>query len=107
MNIRLFALLLGVLGLAAATVKVFEETVQAGVQPHTSYYANGQKKESTRFWEGHRHGHTVRWYPDGSLKAEGSFVQGRMDGEWTWMTPEGELDEARSGTYEDGQRVSS
>ena len=106
MTIRLFTLLLGVLGLAAATAKVFEETAQSDVPPHTSYYTNGQKKESTRFSRGHRHGHTVRWYPDGSLKAEGSFFEGRMEGEWTWMTPEGQLDEARSGTYEDGQRIS-
>jgi antitoxin component YwqK of YwqJK toxin-antitoxin module len=105
MTIRIFTFLLGFLGLAAVTSKVLEGTLHAD-QAHTSYYSNGQAKESTHFTEGMRNGLTIRWYADGTLKAEGEFEGGRMTGEWTWKTPEGEIDSARSGLYEDGIRVS-
>ena len=104
MTLRIFAFLLGILGLAAATAKIFEGTAHAEVA-HTSYYANGQAKESTHFVEGKRHGRTIRWYADGTLKAEGDFSDDRMVGQWIWHTPGGEIDAARSGVYEDGQLI--
>jgi hypothetical protein len=105
MTLRIFSFLLGLLGLAAATAKVFEQPAYAS-QAHVSYYGDGHLKERTHFLEGQRHGHTLRWHADGTLKAEGDFEHGKMQGQWTWRTPAGELDEVRSGVYEDGVRIS-
>jgi len=104
MPIRILIILLGLVGLVAATGKIFESQT-AAARAHTSYYANGQKKEQTQFVAGRRQGHTLRWYPDGTLKAEGDFRAGKMEGDWSWHTPQGQTDEGRSGHYERGLRL--
>lgn len=42
---------------------------------------------------------------DGRPSAQGSFEEGRRVGEWTFWLPSGDVDEERSGRYEDGERV--
>jgi len=104
MSIRLFSLLLGILGLVAAFGAAAERSALAEGS-RLSRYGNGQPKERTHFVDDLRHGPTMRWYRDGSLKAEGRYEHGKMVGEWSIYTPGGELDLEISGVYENGGRV--
>jgi antitoxin component YwqK of YwqJK toxin-antitoxin module len=103
--LRLITLTLGLIGLAAALGLAFDRAALAD-DAHLSHYGNGQEKERTHFVKGRRHGNTTRWYPDGTLRAEGRFEEGKMVGQWIWNTPDGSPDPERSGTYELGKRVS-
>ncbi|MFT7668143.1 MAG: antitoxin component YwqK of YwqJK toxin-antitoxin module [Planctomycetota bacterium] len=103
MPIRIFTLILGVIGLIAAGTS-FSEGVLAN-DARVSHYGNGQAKESTFFIDGLREGPTTRWYSDGTLRAVGSFDSGKMVGEWTWNTPDGQRDQDRSGVYQNGVRI--
>jgi hypothetical protein len=60
----------------------------------TGAYEQGQKTGPWRLW-----------YPDGGRLAEGAFLEGRLHGDWTVWTASGEVDDARSGRYERGERV--
>jgi len=94
MNPRLITLVLGVVGLVASLDVLAGSRVEED-QVLTSYYSNGQAKETARF--------EAR---DGTLRAEGVFEDGKMVGDWTWLTPAGERDLERSGRYLAGRRVS-
>jgi antitoxin component YwqK of YwqJK toxin-antitoxin module len=106
MSLRIVIITLGVVGLVASlgVLSGAAGVGDGGIQ--SSYYANGQAKETARFDEGIRNGECTRWYRDGTLKAEGEFENGRMIGNWIWMTPEGTSDPERSGTYDNGRRIS-
>jgi len=103
MKIQLVSLILGFVGLAGATGLLIGDDVYAETL-RTSYFGNGQAKESVAFEDSQRHGPCKRWYQDGSLRAEGEFEHGKMVGEWTWLAPDGTRDSERSGIYEAGQR---
>lgn len=105
MNLRLITLVLGVVGLVAS-LDVLAGSSGEQDQVLTSYYSNGQAKETARFEAGIRDGECRRWYRDGTLRAEGLFEDGKMVGDWTWLSPAGERDLARSGRYLAGRRVS-
>lgn len=107
MSIRLIAVALGIVGLIGSVGILANASHSSEFETHTSFYTNGQAKETAEFTEGIRNGHCTRFYEDGSLKAEGDFAGGRMTGDWVWKTPGGELDLSRSGTYEKGRRISS
>ena len=95
---------LGLIGLAAGTGMLFGDAGDgAGVR--ISRHGNGAPKESTCFVDGLRDGPTLRWYADGQLRAEGLFERGEMVGEWIWYGPDGEVDLARSGLYQDGELI--
>ena len=106
MSIRLITITIGVIGLVASLGVLAGAGGDGDDAVHTSYYSNGQPKETARFVAGIRDGECTRWYEDGTLKAEGVFEQGKMVGDWVWMTPEGEPDARRSGIYEAGRRRS-
>lgn len=105
MKLNVLFALLGLIGLTAAIANCFESDSALARESRTSCYGNGQAKERTQFVGGKRHGDTTRWYPDGSLRAEGRFEHGKMVGSWTWNTPEGQVDTERSGVYEQGELV--
>jgi len=92
---------LGLVGLAAATGTLLGDAGDDG-GVRISRHGNGAPKESTCFVDGLRDGPTTRWYADGQLRAEGLFEHGEMVGEWIWYRPDGEVDLARSGLYQDG-----
>jgi antitoxin component YwqK of YwqJK toxin-antitoxin module len=104
MKIQLMIVTLGLAGLGG-TLGLFSTDVHAA-STHTSRHGNGQVKESTYFVGGERHGQTLRYYRDGTLRAEGEHENGKMVGHWLWQLPDGSRDDERSGTYEDGRRIS-
>jgi hypothetical protein len=104
MSLRWITLVCGGLGLAAAAGLLGSHAEGAG-GARLSRHANGAPRESTTFVEGLRHGPTRRWYDDGTLRAEGEFVNGRMEGDWRWYLPDGTPDGERTGRYEAGRLV--
>ena len=105
MSIKILALLMGLLGLTAATGVVFERDAMAR-EAHVSHYGDGTKRESTYFEAGKRNGPTQRWYPDGTLKSEGLYAGGLREGEWLCQNPDGSLDTDHSGFYANGKLIS-
>jgi antitoxin component YwqK of YwqJK toxin-antitoxin module len=103
MNLKTIALILGLCGLVAGSSQL---SAGSSGEVQTSYYANGNRKESVPLREDERHGLCRRWYRDGSLRAEGEFELGRMVGEWTFWGEDGEVDRERSGFYVDGRKRS-
>ncbi len=100
MKLMPLSLILGALGLLAGTSEFLADDGDALQQ---SYYANGNTKESAAYVEFRRHGPCRRWYEDGTLRAEGEYDHGKLVGEWTWWSPDGDLDEERSGFYVAGR----
>jgi hypothetical protein len=45
------------------------------------------------------------WYPDGQLRAAGSFNEGKLSGEWRFWLPDGQPDTKWSGFYRSGELV--
>jgi hypothetical protein len=104
MNLRWISLAFGAIGLDAAAGLLGAGELH-GAKERVSRHPGGAPRERTTFLDGERHGRTTRWYADGTLRAEGEFVRGRMEGEWRWYHPDGSPDPDRSGRYEDGRRV--
>lgn len=102
MNAKLLFLAVGLIGLVPLARTLTARTPEAV----ETYYADGTVKTRTEVREGRPHGRCVRYYADGSTMAEGSVEDGEEHGAWTFYAPGGEIDEARSGLYEDGRRVS-
>jgi antitoxin component YwqK of YwqJK toxin-antitoxin module len=97
----------GALGLTATAATLLHRTEAAEDLAQTTYYASGQVQ--TRFEVGERgekHGRFERFYADGTAQSQGAYLDGRMDGDWTFWNADGSVDEARSGSYVDGQRAS-
>ena len=106
MSIRLITITLGVVGLVASLGVLAGAGGDGNGEIRTSYHSNGQAKETAHFVGVTRDGECTRWYDDGTLRAEGVFEEGKMVGDWVWMTPDGERDAKRSGVYEQGRRTS-
>jgi hypothetical protein len=52
-----------------------------------------------------REGPSVSWSRDGQKIEEGSYHNGKRDGEWTFWNEDGSIDPVRSGIYENDVRV--
>jgi antitoxin component YwqK of YwqJK toxin-antitoxin module len=100
-----FALALAGVALRAGS-ELLDGSPPEGADEHTSYYAEDVREEWAQYLDGRRHGACKRWYRDGTLRAEGRYEHGRMEGAWTWYRQDGSVDPERSGTYRDGRRVS-
>lgn len=103
MSLKTLALILGLAGLVAGSSQLF---AGGSEEVRTSYFANGNPKESVPMQEHERHGLCRRWYRDGTLRAEGEYELGVMVGEWAFWDEDGELDTERSGYYVAGRRRS-
>ena len=105
MKLPIVILLAGAAGLTVS-VRAFQNAQAAeDVRKHTTYYANGQVETECDIRGERRDGTCKRYYADGSPLAEGAYVEGKMDGEWTFWRPDGSVDPERSGRYEAGVRV--
>ena len=100
-------LLIGLACVAGLTVSV--RAIQAShaddVRSQATYYANGQVEMECETRDGKREGACRRYYPSGAKQSEGAYVEGRMEGPWTYWLEDGTVDPARSGTYAAGGRV--
>jgi hypothetical protein len=47
----------------------------------------------------------THWYTEGRPQSEGCYQDGRRQGHWTFWTPDGAVDPARTGQYVDGERT--
>jgi hypothetical protein len=93
---------------AGLTVSV--RAIQAGhaasdSRSQATYYANGQVEVECETRAGKREGACRRFYPDGAKQAEGAYVDGKMEGPWTFWLADGSVDATRSGNYAAGGRV--
>ena len=101
-------LLIGLACVAGLTVSV--RAIQASreadpARSQATYYANGQVEMECETHAGKREGACRRFYPSGAKQAEGEYVEGKMEGPWTFWLEDGTVDTARSGTYAAGGRV--
>ena len=53
-------------------------------------FANGIKTQEDVYRNGRKNGKSVSYYTDGSLKAEGTYVDNVRDNEWNWYYPASE-----------------
>jgi uncharacterized protein len=65
-------------------------------------YDFGQYKETGTYRGGMRNGRWNSYYPDGSMRFEGEFIDDNMNGKVTWYWPGGKIRE--TGTYVNGSR---
>lgn len=66
-----------------------------------SFYLNGFKKEETKYRRGKKHGESTKWWANGSIKSEGVYKDGKLDGlivERSWRG-------IQKSTYRDGALV--
>jgi hypothetical protein len=100
-KIATLLLVVGILGLAPFLVRL----AHAGGPPPAveTYWSTGALKARIETEDGTPHGACVRFYADGAKEAEGRFADGELEGPWTFWTPDGRIDPARSGTYRVGR----
>jgi antitoxin component YwqK of YwqJK toxin-antitoxin module len=104
MKIPALILLAGLAGLTVS-VRALQGTRDATEsQTQTTYFANGQVETECETLDGRRDGLCRRFYADGRKMAEGSYVAGKMEGQWTFWLEDGTVDGARSGRFESGER---
>jgi antitoxin component YwqK of YwqJK toxin-antitoxin module len=72
----------------------------------TQWYPGGGKKAEWTAKGGEPEGPMQYWFPDGRPQMVGEMRAGKREGRWTFYDIDGSVDEARSGVYEDGVRVS-
>ncbi len=68
--------------------------------------ADGRVIATENYVDGVLEGLSESWYPDGKRRSSVPMQAGKVHGRAQYWLPSGELDSARSGTYEDGERVS-
>lgn len=77
------------------------------VHQATVLYPEGQRKTQYEYFVEDqrqiRQGTYREWYENGRLKAEGTYVEGRRDGQWTFFHATGS--KRSRGQFDDGRRV--
>ena len=72
---------------------------------HTAWFEKDRPRERVTYQDGLRHGPAFGWYPDGSRRSEGQYVQGRKSGRWVYWREDGSIDKELTGLYEGWQKV--
>ena len=67
------------------------------------YYANGQPKSESAFYDGQKHGLETTWYLSGNIHREVAYHYGERHGQWMSWSRDEELLVAY--TYERGNRI--
>ena len=93
--------ILGVVGACALAIPLFAANSSASMR--TSEYSDGTPRERVAWEDGVREGLCVRWNRDGSVRASGQYLDGKMSGEWEFYLSNGELDSSESGSYDNGR----
>ncbi|MCS6824503.1 MAG: hypothetical protein NZ529_09420, partial [Cytophagaceae bacterium] len=68
-----------------------------------SFHPNGKVKYERTFKNNYEHGPAKHYYEDGTLKCEGQFVSGRMNGTWKYYNEKGKLTHKQ--TYRNGELI--
>jgi antitoxin component YwqK of YwqJK toxin-antitoxin module len=69
------------------------------------WYPGASKKSEIVYENGVQNGRVAYYFPDGKMQMQGSMLQGKRDGAWTYNKPDGTRDPERSGTYKDDQKI--
>jgi hypothetical protein len=102
-----FAILLFVLGaLGWGATRVIGRSEVGSDKAQTTYYASGQMEARFEYADGRRQGPAERWHPNGTRMAEGRYEDGHMEGAWRFWNADGTSDNARTGIYHGGERIS-
>ena len=82
-------------------------TLKDGKQegPWVEYYDNGQLKGKATFKDGKPDGPVVIYRRNGLLLLRGTFKDGKREGSWVRYKRDGSVDEARTETYRNGEKV--
>lgn len=81
-------------------------TAEAADDVQTTYYPNGQMQSRSTRVEGAREGPAGEWYANGQERCTGEYRNGVREGAWVFFNADGSIDQARTGNYLQGQRVS-
>jgi antitoxin component YwqK of YwqJK toxin-antitoxin module len=57
------------------------------------------------YLDGQRNGAHRAWHSNGQLESQGNYVLNQREGEWTYWTEDGRIDEKASGPYKEDKRV--
>ena len=98
-HLILFAI--GIVGLVAAVPALHGGPKQA--EARGEYFASGQIQSECPTHEGVRDGECKRYWPNGKLQAQGQYLDGSMNGSWSFWNEDGTPDTARTGNYADGK----
>lgn len=72
---------------------------------HATFFEDGSPRSRATLSQGRLHGAARTWHRGHRPASEGEYVHGERQGPWRFRHPDGRLDEARSGYYENGVRV--
>ena len=91
----------------AEGILVFEGQYAAGtpVGVQRRFFDGGGPEAEETYVDGVLEGPLTTWHPTGGKASEGEMVAGKREGMWTQWDRSGEVLEAWSGLYRDGQRV--
>ncbi len=91
----------------AQEILVFEGDFALGkaIGTHRSYYDGGGPKSEQVYVDGVLEGPKTTWHPNGVKASEGRMKADARHGEWTLWDAEGDVLEAWSGRYENGEKV--
>ena len=68
------------------------------------FFDTGQKKYECQYSSGKRNGIYRQWHKNGQKCVDTTVVNGKLTGEVTFWTPDGTVDDKRSGTYVNGKK---
>ncbi len=73
--------------------------------PFHTYHSNGARRANGAYSAGLRSGPWTSWYEDGAAEARGAYLFGEREGVWIQRAPNGSIDRAKTGVYENGERI--
>jgi len=62
----------------------------------SDWYASGQDRVHTEWWEGAKHGKFTLWYENGQVRSQGFHVHGKPAGEWIYYAEDGTVLQRRT-----------
>ncbi len=74
--------------------------------PERAWYENGLRRYEGAYSGGKRSGPFTSWYDNGQKEFEGEYAGGLREGNFTFWNRDGSVDEARTGFYLRGRKVS-
>jgi len=73
------------------------------IEKHIEYWANGYKKSEGTLLDGKEDGLWTYWDEKGEMSEEGTFKDGKKDGLWTYWDERGQKESEI--TFKDGEQI--